>query len=50
MKLMEKTTLSTQLFNVIVQYLGTQPYQQVFQIIDAIQKELSPKNQGKIEE
>jgi len=47
---MEKITLSAQLFNAIVQYLGTQPYQQVFQMIDAIQKELAPKDQRKMEE
>ena len=36
---MEKITLSTQLVNGILQYLGTRPYGEVFQIIEAIQKE-----------
>jgi hypothetical protein len=36
---MEKLTLSTQLVNAILQYLGTRPYTEVFQIIEAIQKE-----------
>jgi hypothetical protein len=36
---MEKITLSTNLVNVILQYLGTRPYTEVFQVIEAIQKE-----------
>jgi hypothetical protein len=36
---MEKLTLSIQLVNQIMAYLGTQPYQGVFQLVDAIQKE-----------
>ena len=36
---MEKVTLSIQLVNQIMAYLGTQPYQGVFQLVDAIQKE-----------
>jgi len=36
---MEKLTLSTQLVNGILQYLGTQPYTQVFQLIQGIQQE-----------
>jgi len=36
---MEKITLSTNLVNAILQYLGTRPYTEVFQIIEAIQKE-----------
>jgi hypothetical protein len=35
---MEKLTLSTQLVNQIMGYLGTRPYQEVFQLVDAIQK------------
>lgn len=36
---MEKITLQINLVNIILQYLGTRPYGEVFQIIDAIQKE-----------
>jgi len=36
---MEKITLSTNLVNAILQYLGTRPYTEVFQVIEAIQKE-----------
>jgi len=40
---MDKLTLSTQLVNQILGYLGTRPYQEVFQLIDGLQKEA--KNQ-----
>jgi len=36
---MEKLQLSTQLLNSIMGYLGTRPYQEVFHLIEAIQKE-----------
>jgi len=36
---MEKVTLSTQLVNAILQYLGSRPYTEVFPLIEAIQKE-----------
>lgn len=36
---MDKITLSTQLINQILGYLGTRPYQEVFQMIEALQKE-----------
>ena len=36
---MEKVTLSTNLVNAILQYLGTRPYADVFQFVEAIQKE-----------
>ena len=36
---MDKITLSLQLVNQIMAYLGNQPYQGVFQLVDAIQKE-----------
>ena len=35
----DKLTLSTQLVNQIIGYLGTRPYQEVFQLVDALQKE-----------
>ena len=38
---MEKITLSVQTVNMIMGYLGTRPYQEVFQAIEAIQKEVS---------
>ena len=36
---MEKITLSTSFVNNIMAYLGTRPFQEVFQLIDAVQKE-----------
>ena len=36
---MEKITLSTNLVNAIMQYIGTRPYAEVFQLVEAIQKE-----------
>ena len=45
---MEKITLSVNLVNAVLQYLGTQPYQNVYQLIEALQKEA--KKQPKEEE
>ena len=36
---MNEIKLSTNLVNAILQYLGKQPYADVFQVIEAIQKE-----------
>jgi hypothetical protein len=36
---MEKMTLPMQLINQILGYLGTRPYQEVYQLIEAVQKE-----------
>jgi hypothetical protein len=36
---MDKITLSTQLVNQIMSYLGTKPFTEVFQLIDSVQKE-----------
>jgi hypothetical protein len=36
---MKEATLSVQLVNAILQYLGTKPYAEVFQLVEAIQKE-----------
>jgi hypothetical protein len=36
---MNEIKLSTNLVNAILQYLGTRPYTEVFQVIGAIQKE-----------
>ena len=45
---MEKLQLSTQLMNAILAYIGSKPYQEVFQLVSAIQEEA--KNQAKEEE
>jgi hypothetical protein len=36
---MSEIKLSTNLVNAILQYLGTKPYAEVFQLVEAIQKE-----------
>ncbi len=36
---MENITLSTTLVNAILGYLGKRPYEETFQLIDALQKE-----------
>jgi hypothetical protein len=36
---MNEIKLSANLVNAILQYLGTRPYTEVFQVIEAIQKE-----------
>ena len=36
---MEKVTLSTTLVNNIMAYLGTRPFQEVFQLIQEVQKQ-----------
>jgi len=45
---MSEIKLSTNLVNAILQYLGSRPYADVFQLVEAIQKEA--KEQPKIEE
>jgi hypothetical protein len=40
---MEKLQISAQLLNSIIGYLGTRPYQEVFQLVEALQAEA--KNQ-----
>lgn len=37
---MDKHQISAGLLNALVNYLGTRPYQEVFQLIDALQKEV----------
>ena len=44
---MEKITLSVDLINKVLGYLGSRPYQEVFQMVDALQKEA--QNQPKEE-
>ena len=36
---MEKIAISTNLLNAVLGYLGDRPYKEVFQLIEAIQKE-----------
>jgi hypothetical protein len=45
---MESIQVTTQTLNKILAYLGTRPYQEVFQVIEAIQQEA--KNQPTLEE
>jgi len=45
---MEKITLSLNLVNAVLQYLGTQPYQNVYQLVEALQKEA--KQQAEVKE
>jgi len=47
---MEKILLSTNLVNGILQYLGTRPYAEVFQLIEAIQKEAQSEKEAKPED
>ena len=43
---MDKITLSTQLVNAVLGYLGARPYQEVFQLVDALQKEAKDQVQA----
>lgn len=43
---MEKITLSTQLVNAIIGYLGSRPYQEVFQLVEAMQKEAKQQQES----
>ena len=36
---MDKISISVQTLNQVMGYLGTRPYQEVFQLVEAIQKE-----------
>ncbi len=42
---MNEIKLSTNLVNAILQYLGSRPYADVFQLVDAIQKEAKEQAQ-----
>jgi hypothetical protein len=49
--IMPKTlTLSTDLVNAVLQYLGTRPFQEVAQLINGIQSEAGPQVQAAKEE
>ena len=39
----EEVKVSLQLMNGILQYLGTKPYGEVFQIVNAVQAEVQPQ-------
>ena len=43
----EQITLSTQLVNAIIGYLGTRPYQEVFQMVQALQHEAANQPKDK---
>jgi len=48
---MPKTlTLSTDLVNAVLQYLGTRPFQEVAQLINGLQSEAGPQVQAAKEE
>jgi len=38
---MQEIKLSVQTLNMVMSYLGTKPFQEVFQIIEAVQKEIN---------
>jgi hypothetical protein len=44
-----KLQLSIELANQLLGYLGTRPYQEVFQLIEAIQEAAKPKEEPKEE-
>ena len=46
---MDKITLSVQTVNMIMGYIGTKPYQEVFQIIEAVNKEVQAQQPDKVE-
>jgi hypothetical protein len=45
---MENLSLSINLVNAMLAYLGKQPYQEVFQLIEAIQKEAQAKPEDEV--
>jgi len=42
---MQEIKLSVQTLNMVMSYLGTKPFQEVFQIIEAVQKEVNAQQQ-----
>jgi hypothetical protein len=40
---MEKMELSVDLLNALMRYLGTRPYQEVFSLVQEIQKQVTPQ-------
>jgi hypothetical protein len=47
---MEKISLSLNLVNAVMQYLGTKPFQEVFQLVQAIQQESQGQLQTGVEQ
>ena len=47
---MDEIKLSANLVNAILQYLGTKPFQEVFQLIEAIQTEAKNQNTKVVED
>jgi hypothetical protein len=47
---MDKIQLSTQLLNQLLGYLGTRPYQEVYQLIEAVQNEAKNQPEPKQDE
>jgi hypothetical protein len=47
---MEKISLTTQLVNAVLGYLGTRPYQEVFQLIEGLQNEAKSQVQPAVKE
>jgi hypothetical protein len=47
---MEKISLSLNLVNQVMSYLGSRPYQEVFQLINAMQDEAKQSVASKIEQ
>ena len=45
----DKIAISTSLLNAVLGYLGDRPYKEVFQLIDAIQKEAKEAIESKAE-
>ena len=45
----DKIAISTNLLNAILGYLGARPYQEVFQLVEAIQKEAKEAIEPKAE-
>jgi hypothetical protein len=43
---MKEVTLSVETLNAILGYLGSRPYQEVYQIINAIQEAANPKEES----
>ena len=42
---MQEVKLSVQTLNMVMGYLGTKPFQEVFQIIEAVQKEVNAQQE-----
>jgi len=45
----KNVVLPIELVNAVFQYLGTKPFQEVFQLVNAIQKQVQPQLDGQNE-